>query len=111
MDKKQTEAIKKMIQKEMAKTERSIADYKEMTQPIEPDDAIGRVSRMDAINNKSVAEAALRSAEHKLNDLIGVLRRVDGKDFGICVNCKNPIPIQRILLVPQAKVCMDCIRG
>lgn len=111
MDKEQVKEIKKLIKKEMDKTAKSIEDYKEMTQPIEPDDAIGRVSRMDAINNKSVTEAALRAAQHKLNDLEDVLRRVDAKDFGICVNCKKPIPMQRIILVPQAKVCMDCIRG
>lgn len=111
MDPKQVKEIKKLIEKELAKTARSIEDYKEMTQPIEPDDAIGRISRMDAINNKSVTEAALRAAQHKLNDLKDVLRRVDAKDFGICVNCKNPIAIQRIILVPQAKVCMECIRG
>ena len=66
---------------------------------------------MDAINNKSVTEAALRAAQRKLNDLQDVLRRVDRKEFGLCVNCRRPIPIQRIILVPQAKVCMECIRG
>ena len=34
--------------------------------PIAPENAIGRVSRMDAINNKSVNEAALKKAEIKL---------------------------------------------
>ena len=109
MDKQQAKEIEKLIRKEIEKTEKSIEDYKEMTQPIEPDDAIGRVSRMDAINNKSVMEAALRSAQRKLNDLQDVLRRVNGNDFGICINCKKPIPIQRILLVPQAQICMNCL--
>jgi len=111
MDKKQIAEVKTLVEKEILKTENSIADYKEMTRPIEPDDAIGRVSRMDAINNKSVTEAALRAAQRKLNDLQDVLRRVDSQAFGLCVNCREPIPIQRIILVPQAKVCMDCIRG
>ena len=30
-----------------------INEYRELTKPIHPDNAIGRVSRMDAINNKS----------------------------------------------------------
>ena len=38
-------------------------DYKEITKPIAPENAIGRISRMDAINNKSVTEAALRQAK------------------------------------------------
>lgn len=32
--------------------------------PIAPDVAIGRISRMDAINNKSVMEASLRNANN-----------------------------------------------
>ena len=40
-----------------------IAEYRELTKPIPPNDAIGRVSRMDAINNRSVNEAALRQLE------------------------------------------------
>ena len=43
----------------IALTEKKIAGYEEMSAPVTPDDAIGRVSRMDAINNKAVAEAAL----------------------------------------------------
>ena len=31
-----------------------IEEYRELTKPIPPENAIGRVSRMDAINNRSV---------------------------------------------------------
>ena len=41
----------------IAETEKKITGYEEMSAPVSPDDAIGRVSRMDAINNKAVAEA------------------------------------------------------
>lgn len=61
--------IKKVIQAEISKTEQLILEYKEMTKPVVTDVAIGRVSRMDAINNKSVTEAALRQAEEKLSKL------------------------------------------
>ncbi len=49
---------------EIAKSEQVILEYCEMTKPAAPDVAIGRI-RMDAINNKSVTEAALRQAERK----------------------------------------------
>ena len=38
-----------------------IEEYRELTKPIPPENAIGRVSRMDAINNRSVNEAALNN--------------------------------------------------
>jgi len=100
--------IKAKLKEEIEKTNNSIADYKEMTKPISPENAIGRISRMDAINNKSVAEAALRQAEGKLKNLEHVLESMGDKDFGICLKCQNPIPIGRILLVPQSRFCVNC---
>jgi DnaK suppressor protein len=102
------EEIKNKTEKEIIKTEKSISDYKEMTKPIAPDDAIGRVSRMDAINNKSVAEAALRKAEDKLNKLKYVESQIDKEDFGTCIKCGKTIPIGRILLIPQSSYCVNC---
>ena len=102
--------INKTILTEIAKTEKSIVDYKEMVKPIAPDVAIGRISRMDAINNKSVAEASLRQAEEKLLNLRKVADKFGTKDFGICVKCKQPIPLGRILIRPESLHCVNCAR-
>lgn len=108
MNKEDKQDIKKRILEELEKTEELILDYKESTKPISPENAIGRVSRMDAINNKSVVEAALRKAEEKLNKLKLVLDKVNDADFGLCMRCGNPIPIGRILLMPQSRNCVRC---
>ena len=100
--------IRKKINEEIAKTEQLILEYRELTKPIAPDVAIGRVSRMDAINNKSVTEAALRQSEEKLRKLIFALSRVDSPDFGVCMKCKSTIPFGRILLKPESMFCVNC---
>jgi DnaK suppressor protein len=102
------EEIEQNILDEIAKTERLISEYKELTLPVEPDDAIGRVSRMDAINNKSVTEASLRQAEHKLQNLQRVLSRVGTSNFGICIKCGKTIPPARILYRPESLTCVNC---
>ncbi|MBN2649118.1 MAG: TraR/DksA C4-type zinc finger protein [Prolixibacteraceae bacterium] len=63
---------------------------------------------MDAINNKSVTEATLRKAKEKLEKLKFALSRVDDDDFGRCITCKKPIPLGRILIMPQARTCVNC---
>lgn len=108
MDDKITNEIKEKILAEIEKTKKSITEYKKITKPVEPDCAIGRISRMDAINNKSVTEAALRQAEEKLEKLKFVLSQTGEKDFGLCVKCRKPIPIGRILLMPQSRYCVNC---
>ena len=105
---KQKEQIKIRLEEEIIKTSLSIEKYKELTKPIAPENAIGRVSRMDAINNKSVNQAALTNSEIKLNNLKVALTKIDDEDFGICVKCNNPIPLGRILLMPHAITCVNC---
>jgi DnaK suppressor protein len=104
------EELTKRIEAEIAKTKAQIEEYREMTKPVAPDVAIGRISRMDAINNKSVMEAALRQAEEKLNKLHYVLTKVGSPDFGICLKCKGQIPIGRILLKPESLYCVNCAK-
>lgn len=104
------EHIKQRIIYDIAKTERAVMEYKELTKPISPNNAIGRISRMDAINNRSVNEASLRQAETKLGNLKRALSKVDDDDFGICLKCQNPIPIGRILIRPESFLCVNCAR-
>ena len=99
-----TNKIKLSIKETLSK----IKEYRELTKPIHPDNAIGRVSRMDAINNKSVIEAALRECEKKLSNLKFVESLIDKDNFGICISCKKPIAFKRILFRPQSKKCVKC---
>lgn len=108
MDNITDDEIRERILKEIAKTEKAIGEYKEMTKPVAPENAIGRISRMDAINNKSVTEAAQRQAESKLEKLKFVLDKVGNEDFGMCKKCGKPIPVGRIVLVPQSMYCVQC---
>lgn len=105
LDKK---ALKVRIKEEITKTEKSILDLEELTKPISPENAIGRISRMDAINNKSVNEASLRQSKEKLSKLKRAIDRLDDDNFGICTQCKQSIPIGRIMLMPQAVKCVNC---
>ena len=104
------EEVRQLIESQIAKTEQKVLDYEEMSSPITPDDAIGRISRMDAINNKSVTEAALRQAKDKLSKLRHAMNRLDEDNFGNCKKCGHPIPIMRVVLMPQSPYCVRCAR-
>lgn len=102
------EELRQKINSEIAKTEQLIAEYKDLTKPIAPDVSIGRISRMDAINNKSVSEAVLRQAEVKLRNLNRVLSQIGSADFGRCLKCHQPIALGRILIRPESLYCVNC---
>ena len=106
LDKKQ---IALQIQEELTSTKAQILSLREFTKPIAPDCAIGRVSRMDAINNKTINEAALRKAEIKLSSLKYALDRIDEPNFGSCAKCGQTIPLGRIMLMPHSRFCARCV--
>jgi len=108
MDELNKDEILKLINKKIARLKRKIKSYEELTKPISPDNSIGRISRMDAINNKSVAEAGLREAQKELTGLEYMSNNIDKPDFGVCKKCNEKIPIQRMLIVPQSPYCVNC---
>ncbi len=108
MDKKQKAEIKEKIRLEIIKTEKTILEYREMTRPIAPDCAIGRVSRMDSIVTMEITKSALRKKEEKLSSLKYAEQQISNKNFGLCAKCGGSIPIGRIMLMPQSRFCVKC---
>lgn len=83
-------------------------NLKLLAQPIKPENSIGRISRIDAINNKSINDRMLRKAQEKLKYLKLNLKSLESKDFGFCLKCKKQININRIKLMPETRKCINC---
>ena len=101
-------ALKIKIESLIEKTELDIVDMQAMTQPVKPENSLGRISRMDAIQNKSVMELNLRNKKKKLSKLKLALSNIDSANFGICDTCKRPIQEARILFMPESTRCIHC---
>jgi DnaK suppressor protein len=108
MDKTQLKALQEKLEDEIKSTKGKIDDYSELCKPIAPENSIGRISRMDAINNKSVVEAALRVAIDKMQQLNAMQKKINDADFGICNKCKQAIPFGRLMIQPHSKFCVIC---
>lgn len=108
MKKEEREQLKAKIIETITETENKIAQLEEITQPISPENSLGRISRMDAINNKSVAEATLRTSQKRLTNLKIALSKIDSPDFGNCSRCKRPIQAARLMFMPQSNRCVHC---
>ncbi len=103
------EEFKRTITEEIERLKPAIKAFKEQTAPVVPDNAIGRLTRMEAISSKGVSEAALRSMKVKLQGLERALKRIDDDpEFGSCAECGEIIPPKRVLLVPESSKCVRC---
>lgn len=50
------------------------------------------------------------NAEQVLFEIDAALRRIDDGTYGICSNCGNEIPRERLEASPWASLCIDCKR-
>lgn len=108
MSPEEREQFRVHIKHQLEAVTAEILELEERTKPIAPDCAIGRVSRMDAINNRSINEAALRTARQKQTQLEHTLDRVADTDFGTCACCGQAIPPARLMFMPHTTRCVSC---
>lgn len=100
--------LKDVMENKVKELTKLIEDLKEATKPMGLDNAVGRVSRMDYINNKSVDEAGMRRAEEDLKSIEKWLSIYETERFGKCAKCGNDININRLLLMPASTRCVGC---
>ncbi len=108
METEKREKLKDHIKKKIEGLKENIKSYQTLTQPIPPDNAIGRLTRMEAINSKSINEAALNNAKQTLSKMERTLMKIDSPDFGLCSECEEPIPFARLMIVPESDLCVQC---
>jgi DnaK suppressor protein len=108
MDATQREQLATAIREKITALRADIAAFKTLAQPVAPDAAIGRLTRMEAINSKSINAAALAKAQATLTRLERALPRLAHPDFGLCRECEEPIPFARLMIVPETELCVTC---
>jgi DnaK suppressor protein len=60
------------------------------------------------LNDREINEYALQTATKKLVALQRTLSKIEEENFGNGVRCGNPIPIARLMAVPEATKCLEC---
>ena len=70
--------------------------------------AVGRLSRMDAIQNQAMAEATERRRRLDLQRVEMAERRLAAGDYGYCAECDEEIPDGRLAIDPMAERCVGC---
>jgi len=108
MTKEEKEKLRGRLKELLQSSHEDIKALEKLTQPIKPENSLGRISRMDAINNKSVAEAALRNKKKKIIQMKLALSSIDKEGFGNCENCKRPIQAARLIYMPESTKCVKC---
>jgi DnaK suppressor protein len=78
---------------------------REGVRPVDLGQPIGRLSRLDAMQQQQMAQASRSSLEIRLQQVQAALRN---EDYGICRECEDPIGFPRLKARPETPFCRPC---
>ncbi len=70
--------------------------------------SVGRLSRMDAIQQQAMAQATERQRTIEISRIVNALKRLDDDEYGFCVECGEDISVKRLEIDPAATHCIKC---
>tara|TARA_B100000965_G_scaffold292098_1_gene249931 strand:- start:6380 stop:6706 length:327 start_codon:yes stop_codon:yes gene_type:complete len=70
--------------------------------------SVGRLSRMDAIQQQNMNLATETNRNNKISQIENTLKRIELGTFGICISCGEEISEKRLLIDPTVLKCIDC---
>jgi RNA polymerase-binding transcription factor DksA len=66
---------------------------------------------LDADGHREVAEVLAAGARQALADIETALERIGTGRYGTCLRCGAPIPLERLDIIPETGLCVDCQRS
>lgn len=91
---------------------REITEGKKTIEPVALDQSrVGRLSRMDAMQQQAMAQAAARLTEMELGRIRQALRLMESGDYGYCIQCDEEIAVGRLRVDPSALTCITCAQA
>lgn len=95
------------LRKTLQKTLQTTA---ELAQTVELDQAaVGRLSRIDAIQQQAMATAQKRRNELRLKQIAVALTTFEDDSYGECKICGEPIGYRRLCARPESPCCVPCM--
>ncbi len=110
MNKDRLEKFRSLIGTRVEEINNKLSAEDADTEPIAPDVAIGRLSRLDSMQMQQMALNAKRRLKSELQNLQNALVRIDKETYGICPFCRKEIAEARLEAQPDAILCINCAR-
>ena len=114
MDELSEEQVRELQEKLEAlerELERQLDSSREGAQVVSLDAPIGRVSRIDAIQQQKMAQASRRQQELRLGQVRAALSAIERDEYGYCKSCDEPIAHRRLAARPETPFCLRCQGG
>lgn len=105
----QLEELHSILESKKSKLDQQLDDAVSATGVVTLDQStVGRVSRMDAMQQQSMAVSTRAKAQTSLRKVISALSRMNRNNYGFCDKCDEHIQFNRLKVQPEASHCLKC---
>lgn len=111
LDDAQLEELAARLGEVRAALEATLGLTREQARPVDLDSPIGRLSRVDAMQQQAMAQASRRRHEERLEQIDAAQLRLSRGTYGDCVRCDEPIGFRRLMARPETPNCVACQAG
>ena len=109
LDGQQLTSLQAALETQRAELEALLKRGADAAEPVALDQqSVGRVSRIDAIQQQQMARASQQQAAETLRRVEHALQRIVDGEYGYCLHCGEPIAYARLDVQPFATLCLDC---
>jgi DnaK suppressor protein len=109
LTREQLAELREELERQLARLERSMEASEAALEPVELDQSrVGRLSRMDELQNQSLTRNLHEREEIRLTLIRNALARLEEGTYGVCEACGSAIPFERLLVFPEATECGNC---
>lgn len=105
---KQREELKTKIEKDIEKVENELENLKPKLYPLKKDCSIDKVEHKALKIEQNIAIQQFEEAKIRKNRLVYALHNINNSDYGICKECEEEIPFERLILIPYSQYCVEC---
>ena len=105
------EYFKKRLNERLEAINETQERQKNETAPVELDQGrVGRLTRMDAMQQQAMAHATARLADLERQRIQSALGRMQSGDYGYCIICDEEIAEGRLQFDPSILTCIVCAK-
>lgn len=107
-DSKNQDSYRKKLQKSLEDIQEYLGKTEESAEAVSPDKSLGRLSRMEAMQDQQLILEARRRKKMQKVAVLSALQRIENGQFGTCVFCGKPIASERLEVAPESSTCVSC---
>lgn len=107
----QLQTLEALLRQKQQEVERALAVSRDEARPVDLDLSIGRLSRVDALQQQHMAAARRQRLQTQLGQIQQALGKLASGTYGECLRCGEPIGTARLMVRPESALCIACQSG